>query len=272
MTFQPVAPFGGIAGWTFMERTRARQEAAFQKSPGLARDTGAFEDRIGKIRTAADLVNDRALLRVALGAFGLDGDLGNRFFIRKVLEEGTASRTALANRLADKRYLALAEAFGFGDRPGGNVSRPGFAADITARYRDRQFEIAVGQTNPDLRLALGLGREMSDIVARPLSNDGRWFAMMASPPMRTVFERALGLPREIGGLDIDRQLSVFKQRAAARLGTSDFANFATPEGEGRLRRAFLAAADPSAVPNAVRGRGALALLAASNLGSASRFR
>lgn len=260
MTFQPVAPFGGVAGWSFLQRTRARQEAAFQQSPAMARTTGAFEDRIGQVRSAADLVNDRALLRVALGAFGLDGDLGNRFFIRKVLEEGTTSRTALANRLADKRYLALAETFGFGDRPGGNLSRPGFAADIAARYRERQFEIAVGQANPDLRLVLGVGREVADIVERPLSNDGRWFAMMASPPMRTVFERALGLPKEIGGIDIDRQLAIFKQRAGGRLGTSDFAFFSTPDGQERLRRAFLTAPDPSGVSSSVRGSGALALL------------
>ena len=263
MTFQPVAPFGGLAGWSFMERTRARQEAAFQKSPPVARATGEFAARIGTIKSAGDLVNDRALLRVALGAFGLDSDIGNRFFIRKVLEDGTASRAALANRLADKRYLALAETFGFGDRPGGNVARPGFGADIVARYRERQFEIAVGQGNPDLRLVLGLGRELSEIVTRPLSNDGRWFAMMASPPMRKVFERALRLPAEIGGVDIDRQLAIFKERAAARLGTSDFAALATPDGEARLRRAFLAAPESAGIPTSVRGSGALALLASA---------
>jgi hypothetical protein len=70
-------------------------------------------------------VGDRRLLEVALGAFGLDDDIRNRFFIRKVLEEGTTSPSRrFANRLSDKRYLALAETFGFGDRPGGNVGAP----------------------------------------------------------------------------------------------------------------------------------------------------
>lgn len=266
MTFQPVAPFGGIAGWSFLERTRARQEAVFQKTPLVARAAGDFEARIGSIRTAEDLVGDRALLRVALGAFGLDNDLGNRFFIRKILEDGTTSRSALANRLADKRYLAFAEAFGYGDRPGGNVARAGFGADIAARFRERQFEIAVGETNPDMRLALGLGRDLSAIAERPVSNDGRWFAMMASPPLRAVFERALRLPTEIGRIDIDRQLAVFKERAESRLGTSDFAAFAEPEGQDRLRRAFLSAPESNGVPTSVRGSGALALLTASASG------
>ena len=50
---------------------------------------------------------------VALGAFGLQDDLPNRFFIQKVLEGGTLSTDSLANKLSDPRYAALAKAFGF---------------------------------------------------------------------------------------------------------------------------------------------------------------
>lgn len=260
MSFVPVVPFGGVGGWNFLERTRARQEEAFRTSPVLARSTADFAERIGQVRSAEDLVRDRRLLEVALGAFGLEEDLRNRFFIRKVLEEGSASPAALANRLSDKRYLALAETFGFGDRPGGNVQRAGFAADVIARYRERQFEAAVGQSNPDMRLALSLPREFGEIAARRLSNNAMWFTAMATPPVRTVLERALGLPTQVGVLDIDRQLALFKERAAARLGTSDFAALATAEGQDRLRQAFLTAPSTSGPGLAVRGTGALALL------------
>jgi hypothetical protein len=260
VSFVPVVPFGGLGGWTFLERTRARQEEAFQNSPVLARRTADFAERIGQVRSAEDLVGDRRLLEVALGAFGLEEDLRNRFFIRKVLEEGTTSPAALANRLSDKRYLALAETFGFGDRPGGNVRRAGFAADVIARYRERQFEAAVGQSNPDMRLALSLPREIGEIADRRLSNNAMWFTAMASPPVRAVLERALGLPTQVGVLDIDRQLSLFKERAAARLGTSDFAALATAEGQDRLRQAFLTAPSAFGTGLGARGAGALALL------------
>jgi hypothetical protein len=266
VSFVPVVPFSGVGGWNFLERTRVRQEEAFQKSAVLARRTDDFAERIGQVRSAEELVGDRRLLQVALGAFGLDDDLRNSFFIRKVLEEGTASPAALANRLSDKRYLALAETFGFGDRPGGNVRRDGFATDLVARYRERQFESAVGQTNPDMRLALSLSREMAEIAGRRLSNNGMWFTAMASPPVRAVLERALRLPTQVGALDIDRQLSLFKERAAARLGTSDFASLATAEGQERLRQAFLTA--PAAVGTSlgVRGAGALTLLSRTAVG------
>ena len=41
------------------------------------------------MKSAADLVADRRLLKVALGAFGLEGEIDKKAFIRKVLEEGT---------------------------------------------------------------------------------------------------------------------------------------------------------------------------------------
>lgn len=268
MTFLPVVPFGGIAGWTFLERTRARQEEVFQQTQTIARRTADFAARISQVGSAEQLVRDRALLEVALGAFGLDGDIRNRFFIRRVLEDGTTSPSALANRLADKRYLALSEAFGFADRAGGNVARPGFATDIVARYRERQFEVAVGQSNPDMRSALGLRREIQEIVDRRQTNDGRWFTAMASPPVRSVFERALRLPGELGALDIDRQLALFKDRAADLLGTSDFSTFASSDGQSRLLRAYLTSPEAAIVAGSVRGAGALALLSLSSAGLA----
>jgi hypothetical protein len=260
VSFVPFVPFGGVGGWNFLERTRARQEAAFQTSPVIARRTADFAERIGQVKSAEQLVGDRRLLEVALGAFGLDDDIRNRFFIRKVLEEGSSSPSALANRLTDKRYLALAETFGFGDRPGGNVGRAGFAADVIARYRERQFESAVGRSNPDMRLAVSLQREVREIADRRLTNDGMWFTAMASPPLRKVFERALGLPPQVGVLDIDRQLSLFKERAAARLGTSAFSELSRTDGQERLRQAFLLSPGTSGSSSTARGAGALALL------------
>lgn len=261
MSFQPVVPFSGTLGWLFLQRTREQQEQAFAASPVVARPVEHFLDKIGDVRRAEDLVSDRRLLSVALGAFGLDADLNNRFFIRKVLEEGSRDPAAFANKLADKRYLAFAAAFGFGDVPGGNTRRPGFAEDVVARFRDRQFEASVGAANPDLRLVLGFERDMTDLAARRLSNDGLWFSVMGTPPLRAVFERALGLPATVGSLDIDRQLDLFKSRARSRLGSESIRDLAAPELREKVTRAFLVSADlaVTASPSA-RGAAALAIL------------
>lgn len=264
MSFQPVVPFNGLGGYAFLQRTRESQEEAFVKSPEIARSTAAFKEKIAGVTSAEALVKDRQLLRVALGAFGLDEDINNRFFIRKVLEDGTTSREALANRLSDKRYLAFAQAFGFGDQGGGRTAEPGFAGRIIARFEERQFEIAVGDVNPDLRLVLGFGREMADLVGRTRTNDARWFSVLAAPPLRAVFERALGLPNSVGAIDLDQQLTIFKDRAEARLGTSEISELIGEEKQKEMVRSFLASSEVNGIASpTVRGSAALALLTAA---------
>ena len=81
----------------------------------MMRDTDYFAAKIGEIDSAEQLVSDRRLLSVALGAFGLHADIDNKYFIRKVLEDGVLKEDALANRLTDERYKSLTKAFGFGD-------------------------------------------------------------------------------------------------------------------------------------------------------------
>ncbi len=263
MSFQPAVPLGGTAGWQFLVRTREPQRQAFEASPAVSRLTNYFEDKIGRIGSASELVADLQLLAVTLGAFGLDDDIESRFFIRKVLEEGTLATDSLANRLSDKRYFELSRQFGFGDVAGGFVSNPGFARDIVDRYRERQFEAAVGQQNPDMRLALGLDRDLGELAKRGGSTNGLWFTVMATPPLRAVFERAFGLPKSVGALDIDRQLEIFRQRAESRLGTADIREIATTEGMEKLRRLFLASSDLSGFSLvSARGSAALALLTA----------
>lgn len=264
MSFQPIVPLGGTAGWLFLQRTREAQEQAFTASPAISRPSDYFREKIATIGSAEDLVSDRRLLSVALGAFGLDDDINSRFFIRKVLEEGTKADDSLANRLADKRYLALSQAFGFGDTAGGNVRRDGFANDILKLYEQRQFEAAVGQSNPDMRLALGLERDLSEIAGRSTTNNGLWFTIMATPPLRTVFERAFNLPTSVGALDIDRQLNLFKERAESQLGTSEVREIVAPEKLSELTRRFFISSDLVGAPGpSVRGSAALAILNAS---------
>ena len=93
MSFQPVIPFGGMAGWSFLQRTQTSQQEAFEASPVLQRDTEYFAENIGNITSAKELVADYRMLKVALGAFGLDEDIGSKFFIEKILDEGAIDRS-----------------------------------------------------------------------------------------------------------------------------------------------------------------------------------
>jgi hypothetical protein len=256
MSFSPVIPLGGYQGWTFLNRTMEAQKTAFRNDPAITRATETFRERIASVRTAEDLVADRLLLDVALTAFGLEGDLNARAFITKVLAEGTLAEDAFASRLADKRYAALARTFGFGDL-GARTDLPGFADDITARFEARRFEAAVGETDDRLRRALNLDRGMSDILATVTSPEARWFAVMGDLPLRSVFEGALGLPRDIGKLNLDQQLDTFKTRFSNIFGTDDLAVLKDKGEQERLIRLYLLRSDAAA--GAAVGPAAIAL-------------
>lgn len=239
MTFQPFVPFAGYSGWTFLSRTLPEQTAAFAASPALDRDMTYFRENIGAVKSADDLVGDFRLLRVALGAFGLQEDMPNKAFIRTVLAKGVSEGDALANRLADKRYRAFSEAFGFGTSLPPKSGTPGFADRILARFERQEFERAIGTQNEDMRLALTATRELPEIAERDLTNDAAWFTIMGNPPLRKIFETAFGLPSGVGGLDLDRQLQTFEERSEQVLGRSDVAQFREPEQVEELIQAYL---------------------------------
>ncbi len=242
MTFSPVIPTGGIAGWAFLDRTGAKQRATFAATAPNQRDEAYFREKIGSIKTAEALVADRRLLSVALGAFGLDADINNKAFLKKVLADGTLRADALGNRLADKQYLALAGAFAF-DLPTPSTRISTFPDKILSAYRERRFEIAVGAQNNDMRLALNARRELATLAERPISETSKWLTIMGNPPLRQVFEKAFGLPAAFVGVDLDRQVATLQSRAERVLGRADVAQFSDPARVESLLRQFLARGD-----------------------------
>lgn len=250
MNFKPAVPFGGFSGWTFLKRTIEAQKAAFVASAEVRRDEDYFRQKIGGIRTAEALVSDRRLLRVALDAFGLGNDINNRFFIRKVLEDGTLTTGALSNRLADKQYLAFSKAFGFGDYSVPRTQLSDFADTILAQFRTRSFEAAVGAQNDTMRLALNAERELPALAARNANEDTLWYTVIGSPPLRQVFQTAFGLPASFGAIDLDQQLQVYKAKAEQAFGDGGIRQFADPAALDGLIRRFLARSEAQGAPGA----------------------
>ncbi|MEJ6390123.1 DUF1217 domain-containing protein [Gymnodinialimonas ulvae] len=246
MIFQPVLPFGGYAGWRFLESNLERQQSQFAQAPVQERDRAYFAENIGKVRSPEDLVSDYRLLRVALGAYGLQDDLPNRAFIEKVLSDGIDEPEALANRLADKRYRVFSEAFGFGGTLPPNTQSPTFADRVLARFDRQSFEVAVGEVDSDMRLALAASREVPDIVAAGGSDATAWLTVLGNPPLRQVFETAFGLPSAIATVDLDRQVEAFQAGAERTLGSSEFSQFSDPEAVDELLKSFTVRAQVNA--------------------------
>ncbi|WP_424985698.1 DUF1217 domain-containing protein [Microbulbifer sp. S227A] len=240
MTFQPVIVGSGVAGWQFLQRTYEPQFETFSKSSQLSRDVAYFSENIGEIKNAEDLVKDRRLLTVALGAFGLQDDVDNRYFIQKILEDGTVSDDALANKLTDDRYKRLSAAFGFGPAELNATSNTRKMAEIVDDYKIQSFEVSVGEQNDTMRIALYAQRELENLANEDMSEDAKWFTLMGLPPLRSMFETALGLPAAFGQIDIDQQQEILRDKTRAITGDDTVAQFLETENAERMTQLFLA--------------------------------
>ncbi len=239
MSFQPIVAGSGLVAWNFLQRTMDTQTKAFEASPQISRDLDYFAENIGKVETAEDLANDRRLMRVALGAYGLDDDINNTYFMKTILEEGSQASDALANKLADKRYLEFAKDFGFGDLGGPWHKLPSFAENIKEAYTTRQFEKAVGEQDESLRLAMNAVRELEELAVNGTSDTTKWFTVLGNPPLRNVMEATFNLPQSFGTLDLDRQLEVFRGRMEKLTGDSEIGQFVGEDAQQKLVDRYL---------------------------------
>ncbi|TMV04914.1 DUF1217 domain-containing protein [Ruegeria sediminis] len=242
MSFQPVIPTGGLVGWRFLQRTHEIQLQTFSRTARHERDSRYFLDNIGKVKSAGDLVSDPRLLRVALGAFGLESDIRNTYFIRRILEDGTRAKDALSTRLSDKRYRDLASAFGFGPGELVRTGSPEQMQEIARKNLASRFEASVGETDQTMRIALYAQHALAGLARKEGSENTKWFELMSQPPLRSMMETALGLPKAFAQLDIDRQLEMFKDKLARLTGSPNLSQFSRPEALERLTTTYFARA------------------------------
>ncbi len=261
MTFSVTLPISGYAGWNFLKRTQEKQQALLSQNLVQQRDESYFREKIGTIKTAEDLVADRRLLRVALGAFGLSGDLNNRFFIRKVLESSALDTKSLANKLSDKRYGELSQAFGFGTFATPNTQLSTFADDILTKFRQQTFETAVGDVNGNMRIALYAERSLPELAAKNQSQATKWYSVIGSEPLRSLFQTALNLPSSFGSLDVDQQMKTLQSKSKAMFGSDTVDQFSDPAMLQKLIRIYVVRAEAASGSSSLaKGAGALQIL------------
>lgn len=237
--FQPIVAGTGLVAWRNLQRSLPIQKELHANNAAQQRLTDHFSQNAVGLKDAESLISDRRIREVALTAFGLQDDLNSQVFIQRILEQGTSDPSALANRLADSRYRQMAEEFSFD----GVTAIVGLTAAKTDRilsdFRDQSFELAVGETQPSLRLALNTERELESLAARDVSDDAKWFLVMGNPPLRQVFETALGLPSSFGRIDLEQQLGVFREKSLSTFGVSEISDIANDDVKDKLIDRFL---------------------------------
>ncbi|MBK0398114.1 DUF1217 domain-containing protein [Limibaculum sp. M0105] len=270
MPFLAAIPTGGLTGFRFLTRTYEAQLEQFSRSPDVERDVEDFIERAAAVTSAAELVQDTRLLRVALGAFGLEDEIGKRAFIRRILEEGAIDPDAFANRLADPVWREFSAALGFGDL-GSALTSETTRRELAERFRERQFERAVGEVDVDLRLALNFQREIGSIAAAGGSDKAAWFRILGSPPLRQVIEGMFSLPSSFGQLDLDKQVETLEARSRSMFGSASPAVFRDAEVVEKAVSRFLLNAQLSASAQGIGpATTALTLLRSGGLGAGAR--
>lgn len=227
----------------------------------VSRATTYFHENISSALRAEDLVGDYRMLSVALGAFGLESDIDNKAFIRKVLESDITDPKSLANRLTDKRYLRFAEAFGYHASPDIRSFDEGFGEKISQAYLQREFERRVGEGDENLRLALNARRELAALGQRESSDDALWYEILGNPSLRSVLEGAFGFGKNYAKLPIDRQHAEFAASSRKLIGSDSFSDIGREGNIEKIIRNFLLKSEAAASLTFNRFSAALTLLA-----------
>lgn len=269
MPFTPAVGAGGLAGFRLLEKSSLQQRAAFEKSAEIKRNVEYFEANIAKAKTPDDLIKDRKLLAVSLGAFGLGDEIGKGAYIREALRSDTSDGRSFVRRIADARYLEFAKAFGYGDlTKGTNVELETFKKDIVQRYKQLEFERAVGKADSDIRIALNFRREIAKIANGADADKIGVLQALGQRPVRELLTTALGLPQSLSRLDLDRQKQLVEQRLEQTYGSESAAVFKdTKNVEDAIRRFFAIRQTQTNPALSANGGGGLSLL--SNQGASA---
>lgn len=196
-------------------------------------------DKAADLEIAQDLVFDLDLFEATLDLFGQSHREGDFDTVIKALDSDLSDDISFINLHYDTGLKAMTEAFAFNQGDPGLTYPEGFAAEIADLYQDRQFEIQIGESDSNMRLALAFEREMQSVVDAGGSEDAHWFNIMGSPPLRTIFEAALALPSGFAQLDIERQLVEMKDRSFSAFGTTHPADYLETDLMDQFRRRFL---------------------------------
>ncbi len=206
----------------------------------------------GKLGTFSDpreLVFDISLFNATLDIFGQSKRSLDFAPVIRAFESDLSSSTSFANLHYDTGLKAMAHAFSFNAGKTGREYPEGFAEQVSELYTTRQFEIEIGESDQNMRLALALERELQTVADAGGSEDAQWYGILGSPPLKTVFETALGLPSSFGQLDVDRQVEEMKERSFAAFGTTHPADFLEAGKLDEFRNRFLMLADLNAPLN-----------------------
>lgn len=213
-----------------VDATEAKQRDLIRNSAQHSRAIDHFLSNIKTVETVDQLMDDPELYGFVMRAFDLEDQIFGKAMMSKILKSNIEEKDALVNRLTDPRFKALYKEMGFGTDGVGNINTilKSWQNRMVERYVDRQFVNAQSAENDSLGTVLEFRRKAATITG-PLD-------VLKDSGLTEFFQTALGLPKQISGLDIDRQVAVLGKKF-------DFDKLSDPEEVDRLISRYVAISD-----------------------------
>lgn len=180
------------------EKTAAR-EAATKKAE-------VYQERIQSIDTVKELLADREVIDVVVGAYGLDAENVTDDFLKQVFASDLSDPKSFVNQQPDGRWAELVASFNF-DANGnltretiGTVQQRGETLETVNKYLRQTLEENEGASNEAVRLALYFERTAPNITDA--------YGLIADDALMAVFRTTFGFSDEFSNMDVDQQARV----------------------------------------------------------------
>lgn len=260
MPIQPSLIGGSLSGYAFLKATQERQQATFESSTDIQRSVDGMREKLSEPFTLDDLMGDRQLLLPVMESFGLGSEINKGAFIRRIIEQGPDDPAGFAQRLNNPDFIELASVFE-ADSDGFIRLSDASVDTLVTNFTNQAFQTAVGEQEPDLRLALNFETEIADLAADSASDRSFWFKVIGNSPLMEVFDAAFILPTGFANLDVDKQADYLQKRAEQKLGDNPRAILASGDATGTVIKDFLLQRQIEQGPSALTpGASALTLL------------
>ncbi len=183
------------------EKTEVR-EAATEKAEN-------YQSKIQSIDTVSELLADREVIDVVIGAFGLDPEDATDDFLKQIFASDLSDPKSFVNQQTDNRWAELVASFNF-DADGnltretiGTVQQRGEILETVNKYLRQTLEEAEGESNEAVRLALYFQR------TAPTITDA--YGLIADDALMAVFRTTFGYSDEFSNMDVDQQARIVEE-------------------------------------------------------------
>lgn len=225
--FQPVIPVSGIGGWRFLQSTYDRQLASHSENPQVRADRNYLIGKLSESITTEDFLNDKRLLRIAMTAFDLGGEEWKRGFISKALTEAADPTSTWLARLNNTKYTEFATTFS--TTTGEIKLSEAKIQELAAAYNTAAFELSVGEVDESMRLALNFQTELPKLIGTGTNETAMLYRILGDVPVRTVLEKATGLPESMRKLPIEKQAEMLKAAMQRVFGIDKVTDMTAPD-------------------------------------------